>query len=130
MCPQRLLVVDDEADIRMLCIAAISSRLPGLHIDQAADANGALAALAKNTYDVVLTDFRMPGMNGLELIQHACETSAGPRWIVMSAYADQKLAKQSGAIGNVVDFLAKPFGISQLVDSIRTAAARPCGVAE
>lgn len=81
--PRRVLVVDDERHVRsMLCdlLEHWGCRVEGVP----SPAEG-LERLAPGAYDVLLTDFRMPGMNGLELVERARERDGALRVIMLTA---------------------------------------------
>ena len=65
----KLLVVDDEADMLRLLQRSVSEELD-CEIDVAASGKEALQLLKAGTYDLALVDIRMPGMDGLELLEH------------------------------------------------------------
>ena len=81
-----ILVVDDDADT---CrnLADILTDL-GYRVDTAHDGPSALELVRRNPYDVALFDFRMPGMNGLELYREVKKLRAGTVAIIVSAYTN------------------------------------------
>lgn len=121
-----VLVVEDERNIRLL-LTTIMRQL-GHDVMEAANGHDALAALNKGLPDILLTDLRMPGMGGVQLIEVV--SSHFPRLpiVVVSAFNDQiEKALQTGAR----HYLVKPFAKRQLVDMVsglleQSQAARGC----
>ena len=71
--------------------------------------------------DIVLTDLRMPGMDGLELIEKASETPSPPQFVILSGYGEFDYAKRAMKYG-VKHYLLKPCGETQILESIRDVA--------
>lgn len=108
--PYRLLIVDDEDDLRFL-IRAILGDL-GWEADEAADGHEALAKLTTQKYDLVLLDHRMPGMDGAEVYDKL--RAVGILVPVILITAATQVAEIAMAHG-ISKFLGKPFGIDDLV---------------
>jgi DNA-binding response OmpR family regulator len=112
---KKVLVVDDDAMIRAtLTIVLERHRLDS---DTAQDADGALALIQSTRYDVVVTDYQMPGMSGLELIDIVRVKSPSSAVILMSGCIDETLFQRSGADY----YLKKPFTAEVFADSIQRA---------
>jgi len=115
----RVWLVDDDASIRWVLERALRN---GGMMPRAFDAaEPALAALRSDAPDVLVTDIRMPGQSGLELLKRIRETRPSLPVIVMTAFADlgnAVSAYESGAF----EYLPKPFDIDQAVDLVRRAA--------
>ena len=123
--PGALLIVDDDATVRESLGEALSEA--GYDVRTAEDAARALAALATRAPDVVLTDVRMPGLDGLELLRLLRERSPGVQVILMTAYDDMPTVAAAMRQG-ATDFLVKPLHASLFignpwreVDAIRSA---------
>ncbi len=110
----RILVVDDEADVRLLLAREISDR--GHEVVAAADSAQAMEEMGQANFDVVLTDIRMPGMDGLGLTEWIERTRPDTKVIVMTAFASLEIAATAVRLG-AFDFLMKPFGEMDLVTS-------------
>jgi two-component system nitrogen regulation response regulator GlnG len=115
----RVWLVDDDASIRWVLERALRN---GGMAPRAFDAaEPALVALRSDSPDVLVTDIRMPGQSGLELLKRIRETRPTLPVIVMTAFADlgnAVSAYESGAF----EYLPKPFDIDQAVDLVRRAA--------
>ena len=108
----RILIVDD--DRRMTSTLADILELQGYETTQAYKGHEALEKISQSNFDCVLTDVKMPGMNGAELSQAIREVQPGLPVILMTAYAADELihsGMQSGAAG----VLNKPLDIHQLL---------------
>ena len=100
-----VLVVDDDEAIRDTLYDLLSEE----YVCQTAEtAEQALARLAVNPYDVVLTDISMPGLSGLELLGHVLQKYPHTPVIVISGIGDQAHAQGLIKIG-AFDYLLKPF---------------------
>ena len=117
--PLRVWLVDDDASIRWVLERALKN---GGMLPKVFDsAEAALEALRTDTPDVLLTDIRMPGQSGLELVKKIHGTRPQLPIIVMTAYSDlgnAVSAYESGAF----EYLPKPFDIDQVLDLVRRAA--------
>lgn len=107
----RLLVVDDEEVIRDLCSEILSRQ--GYTVDTAENGMAALKKVEKNTYDVVLVDFNMPLMNGLELLETVKRDLPHIEVIIMTAFGTIQNAIEAMRKG-AYDFVLKPFNADQI----------------
>src|SRR5881392_4158250 len=107
----RILVVDDE---RGLC-AGIQEALQreGYTVDAATDALAALDRSQRHLYNLVITDYRMPQMSGVELLAKVKERSRDTLCIVMTAYGTVEGAVDAMKQG-AYDYLAKPLDMQRL----------------
>jgi two-component system, NtrC family, nitrogen regulation response regulator GlnG len=120
----RVWLVDDDASIRWVLERAL--RNGGMVPRSFEAAEPALAALRAETPDVLITDIRMPGHSGLELLKRIHAARPALPVIVITAHADlgnAVSAYESGAF----EYLPKPFDIDQAVDLVRRAARSSAG---
>ncbi len=111
-----LWIIDDEESIRTICSSALEDLFD---IKTFKDASEALLALNTNKPDLIITDIRMPGMSGLELLQKVSSKHPNLPTIVITAHSDIDNAL-SAYKGGAFEYLAKPFD----VDSIRNLAQK------
>jgi two-component system response regulator HydG len=102
----RVLVIDDEEALRV-SVAKIVSRL-GHDVDMAGTATEGLARLAKQPYELVLTDFRLPDLDGLEVIERARALRPEAEIVLFTGFGSIPLAVQAIKRG-AYDFVTKPF---------------------
>jgi two-component system nitrogen regulation response regulator GlnG len=117
--PLRVWLVDDDASIRWVLERALKSG--GMSPKSFDSAEPALDALRNDAPDVLVTDIRMPGQSGLELVKRIRNSRPQLPVIVMTAHSDlgsAVSAYESGAF----EYLPKPFDIDQAVDLVRRAA--------
>jgi len=108
----RILVVDDEANARTALAELL--RDEGYAVDTAADAFKALGKLDSFGPHVVLTDLKMPGMDGIEMMKKIDERDAKPAVVVMTAFGAVDSAVQAMRAG-AVDYLTKPLNFDELL---------------
>lgn len=122
MSPQRILVVDDEAPLLMTLAANLE--LEGFEVMEAANAEQALALIAEHTFDVVLSDIRMPGMNGVDLCRTIHSVKPDIPVILMTAFTVESLVRDAVNEGALM-VIPKPFAIEHLLRMLHTAMNRP-----
>jgi two-component system response regulator PilR (NtrC family) len=105
------LVVDDERDIRELLVLTLGRM--GLRVDTAADVASARAQLAEHSYDVCLTDMRLPDGNGLEVIAHIAARYPDTPVAMITAYGNVEAAVDALKAG-AFDFVSKPVDLAVL----------------
>jgi len=114
----KVLVVDDQRNMR--ATTAIVLRSAGHAVDEAEDGAAALLRIQQEAFDVVLTDLRMPTVDGMELLREAQRLAPETQVIVMTAYGTIESAVEAIRRG-AYDFLAKPFKEDEL--KLRVAKA-------
>ncbi len=111
-----ILIVDDDPRIRASVTGALKSE--NLDVRTAEDAERALSLLGERPADVVLSDIRMPGMDGIELLRLLRQRASKVAVILMTAYDDLPTVATAMREG-AVDFLVKPLELKQLRSVIR-----------
>ncbi len=106
-----ILVVDDDPDVRTSIASALEGR--GTAVNVAETAPAALARLADDPPELVLSDVRMPGMDGLELLGLLKERAPGVDVVLMTAYESLPTVVEAMR-GGASDFLVKPLDLHQL----------------
>jgi CheY-like chemotaxis protein len=112
-----ILIVDDEKNIRLTLAQALEPL--GVETDSAEDGNEALAKLKEKEFGLILLDFRMPGVDGMEVLRQLRESKRDIRIIIITAYGTIELAVEAMKLG-AVDFIPKPF----VPEEIREMVAR------
>jgi putative two-component system response regulator len=109
--PARILAVDDEEDVQALLIDALTEN--GYQVRLAPDAEQALELLRFEPFDLVLTDLKMPGMDGITLSSILSQTHPGLPVVLLTGYAQVELARDALRHG-ASDFVTKPFTLESL----------------
>lgn len=119
----RILVIDDEDHIRR--VMRMTLEAAGYEVGEAADGPRGLEAFGDGaTWDAVLLDQRMPGMDGLETLRRMKERRAGARVIMITAYASIELAVDAMKLG-ATDFVRKPMTPEIVRNAVTAALAKP-----
>jgi CheY-like chemotaxis protein len=114
-----LLIVDDDQAVLEVARYCLSERYQ-MHL--ASSGPEALLVLASRKIDVLITDQRMPGMDGSELCRQAAEISPCTAQIMITAYADFQDLRRAVKGGRLVDCLQKPLKQNELIAAIERAA--------
>jgi two-component system response regulator AtoC len=115
---KHLLLVEDEQPLRQAIAEQLGDR--GYHVEQAASGEAAIARLADFAFDVIITDLRLPGMDGSALVQAAVGRYPDIIAIVVTGYGTMKDAVEAIKSG-AWDFVSKPFQIDQLMHVLDSA---------
>ena len=107
----RIIVIDDEVNAAAALTTLLSE--DGYEVSSAHDARAGLLLLEKEEPDVVLTDLRMPGMDGLELLARIKELRPETMVVLMTAYGTVKTAVKAMKLG-AEDYLGKPIDVEEL----------------
>lgn len=113
---KRILIVDDEENIRNLLQKVLSKA--GYKIFLAEDGESALNIIMKTNIDIVITDIKMPKMNGIELMEKARNIEPELEFIIMTAYATLETAINALKMG-ARDYITKPFDIEEVISSVK-----------
>jgi CheY-like chemotaxis protein len=119
---KRILIIDDEENIRR--VTRLTLQAAGYEIGEAVDGERGLEAFADgSTWDAVLLDQRMPGMDGLETLRHIKDRRPDARVIMSTAYASIELAVDAMKLG-ATDFVRKPMTPEILRNAVTAALAK------
>ncbi|HYJ02206.1 MAG TPA: response regulator [Nitrososphaeraceae archaeon] len=121
--PPRIMVVDDERDILSIVKRGLESK-NRFQVEIFIDAESALASLKENSnnyYDLVLTDIRMPKINGFELYRRIKESNPSMKIVFITAFEINKeeFSKVIPSL-DVVDFISKPVSMSTLISKLNS----------
>lgn len=125
--PPTVFLVEDVRELREA--AQQSLELEGLDVAAFPDARSAYAALSPDFAGVIVTDVRMPGVDGIEFFQQVRELDPELPVILVTGHGDVAMAVEAMRNG-AADFLTKPYSTAALIRSIRTAAERRALVLE
>jgi DNA-binding NtrC family response regulator len=116
--PIRLLVVDDDPGMRDGM--ALTLKRAGHVVEQARSAEDALRLVKPGSFDAVITDYRMTGMDGLQLTARLKAIDPGLPVVLVTAFGSLDTAREAMRLG-AFDYLAKPFGPEELVTAVKKA---------
>ncbi|MEW5746079.1 MAG: response regulator [Nitrospirota bacterium] len=114
--PKRILVIDDEEIVRKSCKRALEPE--GYTVDIATSGREGFELLGKNTYDLLLIDLKMPGIDGIEMLRDIKREHPGQNVMIMSGYDTIEHVVLSLASG-AEHYLEKPFTPDMLMARIR-----------
>lgn len=117
----KILIVEDDVDLAENLVEILLDA--GYFAEHATTAEGALERIARGGIAGVVTDFRLPGLGGVDLISQLRERGIPVPVIVMSAFMDRRVATQAEEVG-ALDVLAKPVQIDRLFTLV-SAFVRP-----
>jgi two-component system, NtrC family, response regulator AtoC len=117
----RILFVEDERQLMGLLLTVASEA--GYHAEGVSSAEEATEHLQKEAFDIIVTDVGLPGMSGLDLLQHLSKLRPGIIPVVMTAMGTIDMAVEAMKRG-ATDFITKPFAIPTLLGAISVAAER------
>ncbi len=118
MMAPRALLVDDDPDLRGALATAL--RLADFDVTEAGEGQQALIACSEKSFDVVISDIRMPVMDGRQLLNQIMAHDRDLPCILITGHGDIEQAVQALRHG-AYDFLAKPFATDRLIESARRA---------
>jgi len=115
---ERILVVDDEVMMRDLLYGFLTKR--DYQVFTVPDGQEALNLLARQEIDLIILDYQMPGLNGLETLKKIRELGKSISVIMFSAMTTEETEKKAKALG-VIDFLHKGIGVEMFMRSVLAA---------
>jgi len=115
-----VLVIEDNRTMREGL--EISLRQMGLDVSSCRQGSSALERLEKKNYSLLVTDYKLPGMNGLDVFKRALSLCPGIDMILITAYGSVELAVEAMKLG-AADFLTKPFSPEELKVKVQKALA-------
>ena len=117
-----ILIVDDERDLLQLLKRSLEPDL-NCRVEIASNGVAALKCLGTDVFDLVLADIKMPGMNGLELLEHIKKETPDLTVVMMTAHGDIEMAVKAMKSG-AYDFITKPFDHDALLIRLEKALER------
>lgn len=114
----RLLLVDDEVDFRQTIAKRLTKR--GIAPEEAGNGKECLSILDTKPMDVVVLDVKMPGMNGIEVLEHIKEKHPETEIILLTGHASTRDGV-AGIKSGAFDYLSKPVEVEHLIGKIRQA---------
>jgi DNA-binding NtrC family response regulator len=120
----RVLVADDEKIMNDFLKEILTRK--GFAVDQAFDGESAIRMIDGNSYDLVLSDKKMPGRGGMDVLKAVVASRPDTRFVMMTAYGSVEGAVESMRIG-AFDYVTKPFDADQIEEVVERALASDTG---
>jgi DNA-binding NtrC family response regulator len=114
----RILVVDDDEVVRLSHLRVLAG--PHTHVETALNGMEALKVMERGSFDLILLDQRMPGMDGIDVLKTIKQRWPECEVIIITGYPTVELAKQAVALG-AYDYLAKPLGPEEVIHAANGA---------
>jgi NADH:ubiquinone oxidoreductase subunit E len=114
----KILVVDDEAVVRRSCMRILEAE--GYKVEVASGGREAILTMEKNPYDFVITDLKMPEVDGLTLIKWTRKSRPETGILIITGYPSQETIKDALELG-IIDYVPKPFTPAVLIDVVGRA---------
>jgi CheY-like chemotaxis protein len=119
----KILLIDDDEWIRDSL--SIFFEAEGCHIVSVETAEEGLEALRLQKYDIIITDYKLPGMDGIEFLKHIQTSQQNAKKIMITAYKSEAVVKEAKKVG-VQHLIAKPFTSDTIEASLTFLAADRC----
>jgi CheY-like chemotaxis protein len=116
----RILITEDEDSLRTFVARAL--RLDGHETREAADGEEGLALLCEAHFDLLLSDIRMPVMDGIELAHRASSHFPDLKILLMTGYAEQR-ERADDLASKIIDVVPKPFALTDIRAAVASALA-------
>ncbi|MBL0912380.1 MAG: sigma-54-dependent Fis family transcriptional regulator [Bacteroidia bacterium] len=127
--PKKILAVDDDSTFSLMIQAYLNKN--GFEVSLAGNVHAALESIRKSPPDLVLSDYRMPGKDGMEMLEEIQKTNPGLPLVLMTGFGDIRLAVRAMKAG-ARDYLTKPVNPSELLEVVKNILdtdARPAAAA-
>lgn len=121
----RVLVVDDEPDVRHALRALLEEEIDGVEVATAEGGAAALELLEEGAFDLILADYRMPEMDGLEFLSEAKRRHGAIPALLVTAYPDPQLAAHAVDQAGIGLLVAKPMDLDYFVKVVRAFLTDP-----
>jgi DNA-binding NtrC family response regulator len=118
MTKPRILVIDDEEIVRISCRKCLAPE--GYEVDTAPNGAEGLRLTRENHYALILTDLKMPDMDGMEFLMTMKETQPEARVIMITGYSTLEHAEEATRLG-AYNYIEKPFTPDTLIAAVREA---------
>ena len=113
-----ILVLDDEAIVLKRLGASLEKA--GYAVETFSQSSDASNRIKEKNFDIVITDLKMEGLDGMQFLTRVKERSPRTEVVVITGFATMETAKESFQKG-VFDFLAKPFKLGEILDTVKKA---------
>ena len=116
----RILIVDDDPALLEALPEAVGLRLPGIEIDTCDSAAGAVERIEATDYDAIVTDIKMPGMDGLALLSVIRNERPATPTLLITGHGEDELGLQA-LEGGAFEYISKPIDRDSFIASLERA---------
>lgn len=125
----KILIIEDEQSIRNVLKNILKDENADYQVDEAADGKEGVDMLRKESYDLIMSDIKMPGLDGIEVLERALVLSPDSAIIMISGHGDIDTAVECIKKG-AYDYISKPPDLNRLLNTVRLALDRTSLVEE
>jgi len=125
----RILIIEDEQSIRNVLKNILKDENKDYQVDEAADGKEGVDMLRKESYDLIMSDIKMPGLDGIEVLERARILSPDSAVVMISGHGDIDTAVECIKKG-AYDYISKPPDLNRLLNTVRLALDRTSLVEE
>jgi DNA-binding NarL/FixJ family response regulator len=129
MTPPRILLVDDQRQVSRVLRSALEVSSRDYIINDVSSAEEALLEISRGPLDLLVTDLRLPGMTGLELVENLLKSNPKAKSILITGDPTEDVRRRAEALG-VIAFLRKPIGTNMFLEIVEHALAGLLGEAD
>ncbi len=119
---KKILVVDDDTTFLLMLKSFLEKK--GFEVQTESTAEKGISVLQKQNFDLILSDYRMPGMDGIEMLSHIHAEGIFTPLILLTSYGDIKLAVKAMKLG-ASDYLTKPVNPEELLELVKSVLKNP-----
>ena len=117
---KRILIVDDEASVAFFLREGLAELGDRYEVCSTGSAELALEQIGRRPFDLLVVDFRLPGLNGLDLLRQVRNVSPGTKTILITAYGTAEIEQEAYRL-RACRYLDKPFHIEDLMRAVQSA---------
>jgi CheY-like chemotaxis protein len=121
---KHVLIVDDEENSAFLLGETLTTLGADYQVETVSSGEEALGKIAIQPFDLVITDLRLPGMNGLELVHHTHQLSPHTRTMLITAYGNDRVETEAQRL-QVSHYITKPFQIQHFIQVAQHVLCTP-----
>lgn len=115
---KRILIIDDESRVAFFLQEGLKGLGDEYEVQASESAELALKQIDQHPFDLLVVDFRLPGINGLDLIKHVRNVNPDAKTILITAYGSPEIEKEAQRL-DISRYLHKPFRIQELMHTVQ-----------
>ena len=115
---KRILIIDDESSVAFFLQEGLKGLGDEYEVQATESAELALEQMHRRPFDLLVVDFRLPGINGLDLIKRVRNVNPDAKTILITAYGSPEIEKEARRL-DISRYLHKPFRIQELMHTVQ-----------